>query len=104
VLDGRLRHGGNPVLRWMFENVFIEMDAAANIKPSKKKSREKIDGAVATIMALARAIDRSDEKQSGGIAVYDYDTDTLIRSNDMDGEKKSEAEKRPLTWRDLERW
>jgi phage terminase large subunit-like protein len=66
VLDGKLRHGGNPALRWMFENVFIETDAAGNIKPSKKKSREKIDGAVATIMALDLAIRHED---SG--SVYD---------------------------------
>ena len=56
VLDEKLWHGGNPALRWMFENVYIEMDAAANIKPSKKKSREKIDGAVAAIMALSGAL------------------------------------------------
>jgi phage terminase large subunit-like protein len=66
VLDGKLRHGGNPALRWMFENVFIETDAAGNIKPSKKKSREKIDGAVATIMALDLAI-----RQEDGGSVYD---------------------------------
>ena len=45
-------HGGNPVLRWMFENVYVETDAAGGMKPSKKKSREKIDGAVATIMSV----------------------------------------------------
>jgi phage terminase large subunit-like protein len=67
VLDGKLRHGGNPALRWMFENVFIETDAAGNIKPSKKKSSEKIDGAVATIMALNLAV-RHEESGS----VYDH--------------------------------
>lgn len=56
VLDERFIHGGNPVLRWMFENVYIETDAAGNIKPSKKKSTEKIDGAVAAIMALKGAV------------------------------------------------
>jgi phage terminase large subunit-like protein len=55
VLSGRLRHGGNPVLRWMAGNVSIETDAADNWKPSKKKSRERIDGIVALIMALERA-------------------------------------------------
>jgi phage terminase large subunit-like protein len=55
VLSGRLRHGGNPVLRWMAGNVSIETDAADNWKPSKKKSRERIDGVVALIMALERA-------------------------------------------------
>jgi phage terminase large subunit-like protein len=55
VLSGRLRHGGNPVLRWMAGNASIETDAADNWKPSKKKSRERIDGIVALIMALERA-------------------------------------------------
>jgi phage terminase large subunit-like protein len=55
VLSARLRHGGNPVLRWMAGNVSIETDAADNWKPSKKKSRERIDGIVALIMALERS-------------------------------------------------
>ena len=56
VLEGRLLHGGHPVLRWQAGNVAVEEDAAGNIKPSKRKSHEKIDGIVALIMALARAI------------------------------------------------
>ncbi|MDR0530767.1 MAG: terminase large subunit [Oscillospiraceae bacterium] len=81
ILDEKFRHGGNPALRWMFENVYIEMDAAGNIKPNKKKSTEKIDGAVAAIMALEGAIRRDDEKKSrGGIVIYDADTDTLTRN------------------------
>lgn len=51
--SGELRHGGNPVLRWMCSNIQIESDAAGNIKMSKKKSREKIDGMVALAMAIA---------------------------------------------------
>ena len=51
----KLRHGGNPVLRWCLGNCSIESDAAGNIKPSKSKSSEKIDGLVASIMAVARA-------------------------------------------------
>lgn len=56
VLEGKLWHGGNPVLRWMADNMTVEMDAAGNVKPSKKKSREKIDGMVADIMGLDRAL------------------------------------------------
>ena len=56
LLEGKVVHGGNPVLRWMAGNVVAEIDAAENIKPSKKKSTEKIDGIVALIMALDRAI------------------------------------------------
>lgn len=63
VLAGKLAHGGNPVLRWMADNVTVEQDAAGNIKPSKAKSREKIDGIVAAIMALDRAT-RHDPEES----------------------------------------
>ena len=55
VLSGGIGHGGNPVLRWMADNVTAEQDAAGNVKPSKAKSREKIDGIVASIMAIDRA-------------------------------------------------
>jgi len=40
----------------MMDNIFIRRDPAGNIKPDKEKSTEKIDGAVAMIMALDRAI------------------------------------------------
>lgn len=55
VLSRQLGHGGNPVLRWMADNVTVETDAAGNVKPSKAKSRQKIDGIVAAIMGLDRA-------------------------------------------------
>ena len=66
VLAARLSHGANPVLRWMAGNVSIETDAADNWKPSKKKSRERIDGIVALIMALDRA-----SRQEEFTSVYD---------------------------------
>ena len=56
VLEQKLAHGGNPVLRWNMANIFIRRDPAGNIKADKEKSTEKIDGAIATIMALDRAI------------------------------------------------
>ena len=56
VLEERIAHGGHPVLRWMMDNIYVRNDPAGNIKPDKEKSTEKIDGAVATIMALDRAI------------------------------------------------
>ncbi|MBT8198948.1 MAG: terminase large subunit [Acidimicrobiia bacterium] len=52
VKGRRLRHGGNPILRWMASNVVVDMDAAGNIKPNKKKSSEKIDGIVSLVMAI----------------------------------------------------
>ncbi|MGF7142823.1 phage terminase large subunit-like protein [Anaerotaenia torta] len=56
TLDGKIAHGANPALRWMMDNIHIRTDPAGNIKPDKERSTEKIDGAVATIMALDRAL------------------------------------------------
>ena len=56
TLEQRIAHGGHPVLRWNMDNIFVRTDPAGNVKPDKEKSTEKIDGAVATIMALDRAI------------------------------------------------
>lgn len=51
-MEGNIVHGGNPVLKWMAGNVVMRQDPAGNIKPDKEKSVEKIDGIVASIMAL----------------------------------------------------
>jgi phage terminase large subunit-like protein len=59
VLGQELAHGGNPVLAWMISNVAIRMDPAGNKKPDKEKSTERIDGAVALIMAIGRAMKRN---------------------------------------------
>lgn len=67
TLEKKIAHGGNPVLRWMMDNIFIKQDPAGNIKPDKEKSTERIDGAVALIMALDRAI----RNQGSGGSVYD---------------------------------
>lgn len=56
IVAGDIAHGGNAVLRWMAGNTAVESDPAGNIKPSKKKSTERIDGIVAAVMALGRAI------------------------------------------------
>ena len=65
VLEGRIAHGGNAPLRWMVDNIFIRTDPAGNIKPDKEKSTERIDGAVATIMARDRAIRHQSTGSSG---------------------------------------
>lgn len=62
VLGHRLAHGGNPVLTWMAHNVVASVDAAGNIKPDKARSREKIDGIVALIMGLDRALRHEDSR------------------------------------------
>jgi len=56
VLAGKLHHGGNPVMRWMADNAVVRMDPAGNIKPDKAKSTSRIDGIVAAVMALDRAM------------------------------------------------
>jgi phage terminase large subunit-like protein len=68
TLEQKIAHGGQPVLRWMMDNIYIRTDPAGNIKPDKEKSTEKIDGAVATIMALDRALRCGHDK---GASVYD---------------------------------
>ena len=56
ILSKMIQHGGNPVARWMFGNLEVKMDENENIRPVKSKSTERIDGVVALINALARAI------------------------------------------------
>ncbi len=56
VLREEILHDGHPVLRWNMDNVYIRIDPAGNQKIDKAKSAEKVDGAVATVMALSRAI------------------------------------------------
>lgn len=72
VIGGRLLHGNNPVLTWMAANVGVKADQQGNIKPVKMEGPLKIDGIVATIMALARSlVDPSREsfwEQEGGVA------------------------------------
>ena len=64
----KLAQSDHPVLRWMMDNIFVRTDPAGNIKPDKEKSSEKIDGAVATIMALDRALRN---EGNDGSSVYD---------------------------------
>jgi len=80
VLEKRVAHGGNPVLRWNFDNIVVKSDEAGNIKPDKDKATEKIDGAVAAVMALDRAI----RNESHG-SVYDERGVLIIDINHPDG-------------------
>jgi phage terminase large subunit-like protein len=65
VLERKLHHGGNEVLRWMISNVAVEQDSAGNIKISKKRSSEKVDGPVALAMAVGRAIVHGEDSEVG---------------------------------------
>lgn len=63
MLDKKIAHGGNPVLRWQASNVSVKTDPSGNIKPEKPKhgTSKRIDGIVAKIMALGRALMKPDE-------------------------------------------
>lgn len=63
TMENRIAHGGQPVLSWMMDNIHVRTDPAGNVKPDKDKSTEKIDGAVAMIMALDRSV-RNESKES----------------------------------------
>lgn len=54
VSQGKLQHGGHPVLRWMADNLVVRTDVNGNVAPDKKNAADKIDGIVALIMALSR--------------------------------------------------
>jgi phage terminase large subunit-like protein len=55
VLEQRMSHGGDPVLRWMVENVAVLVDHNGNERLTKKKSTARIDALSALVNALARA-------------------------------------------------
>jgi phage terminase large subunit-like protein len=55
-MAGKIRHGGNPILRWHASNAVVRKDPAGNIKLDKEKSRKKIDGLSALVNAVAGAI------------------------------------------------
>jgi phage terminase large subunit-like protein len=62
LLAGTIRHDDDPVTRWCLQNTSIQTDPSGNIKPSKKASTERIDGIVATVMAVGLAMSRPDPK------------------------------------------
>lgn len=64
LLDGKYRHGGNPVLRWMAGNVAVRTNAEEEMRPDKEQSTERIDGIAAAINALSRALVKPEEKPS----------------------------------------
>lgn len=72
LMEGSIVHGGNPVLKWMAQNVVMRQDPAGNIKPDKERSVEKIDGIVALIMGLDRCI------RNGGETTSIYDERGMI--------------------------
>lgn len=67
IVEGKLLHGGNPVLQWMASNVAIRYGPDGQVKPDRARSREKIDGIIALVMALGRLR----AKRDGGPSVYE---------------------------------
>lgn len=63
-----IRHGGNPLLRWMVDNFAVAMDPAGNVKPDKANAGDKIDGVVGLIMALSRALAA---REAAGVSAYE---------------------------------
>jgi phage terminase large subunit-like protein len=68
ILDKKLAHGNDPVIRWMAANCVIYTDPNDNIKVKKEAVANKIDGIIAIIMALGRM------KLNGGLQPSPYET------------------------------
>ena len=63
ILEGKIEHDGNPVEAWMISNVVSKTDQKDNIYPNKERPEAKIDGPVAKIMALSRAMVHQEKPQ-----------------------------------------
>ncbi len=63
VKDGRLHHGGNPVLRWAIDHLVVDIDSNGDAKPSKIRGHEKIDPVVGVLMALDLAIRQGPQRE-----------------------------------------
>lgn len=73
ILDKKLNHGGNPVLRWAFDNCMMTMDAAGNIKPDKGKAKQRIDPIVALIESIdgvMKNIDTTSIYETEGVKAF----------------------------------
>jgi phage terminase large subunit-like protein len=69
VISGKLRHGGNPILRWMADNAVSVSDPAGNTKLDKSKATSRIDGIAALVNALDRSSRRLSEEPSAPVIV-----------------------------------
>jgi phage terminase large subunit-like protein len=74
AMQGNLRHGGHPVLRWMADCMTVRQDVNGNVrpvKPDRQKNSKRIDGIVASVMAMSRAMSRGGEKKRSVYEVRD---------------------------------
>ena len=67
LLARTLQHGGNPLLAWCASNAVVVQDAYGNRRVDKAKSTERVDGVVALLMALGRAMMGTPD---GGVIVW----------------------------------
>jgi phage terminase large subunit-like protein len=74
ITESRLKHDGNRLLRWALANTRLDVDSFGNCKPSRDKSTDKIDAAVASIMAFGRAVEATVQS---GIKASRYDKQGL---------------------------
>tara|TARA_R110002020_G_scaffold5179_4_gene21918 strand:- start:5642 stop:7261 length:1620 start_codon:yes stop_codon:yes gene_type:complete len=74
IVGRRIRHGGHPVLRWNFSNIAVQTDKAGNKAFHKGKSTDRIDGAVAAAMAVARAAAGESNRSSYDDASEDFES------------------------------
>lgn len=72
MMNRRLCHGCNPLLRWAVGNVVLDSDASENRRPTKKRSADRIDPAVASIMAVGRAVQGATGRSSYDDAPDDF--------------------------------
>lgn len=95
IISRRLHHGGQPVLRWNFENVSVKTDEAGNMTFHKGRSRERIDGAQATAMAVGRAFlgELLEKAQKSFWQEKDVDIDDLLEDSPAEeGDEPSELD------------
>jgi len=64
IIGRKLRHNNNPVLTWAMDNLVVAQDPAGNIKPAKDKSTERIDPAVAVIIAISAMLQSEAPEES----------------------------------------
>jgi len=71
LLERKLNHGGNPVLRWMADCVAVKRDPAGNMKPDKANSGGKIDGIVGILLCLDRKLKKWQPMDDVGVKVIE---------------------------------
>jgi phage terminase large subunit-like protein len=90
ITTGKIRHGGNPVLRAMLDNMRVITDANENVRPDKSHSNSRIDGIVASIMAYDRLMRHPEPERF----IYDHNSISSLQPQIEDHAIKSESIKK----------